>query len=260
MKNYLLLGILAAFLFSCNGSSSSKSELGKEVGNPENILSSFNSWWSYHSKYVKLYERFVAFDAASNVIEKAAFMDSLSTGKFVAIKYITQDSLPQYKLYPVNASTDPSIGLNAKNVYGMDNRNFQMEGKPLPAFDFISLEGDSINATNTKGKVVVMKYWFIGCLPCVQEMPALNKLYDQYADRKDIQFVSLALDTEDKLRQFLKKTEFHYPTVGNQKDYLTKDLNIRVYPTHLIINKAGLVSGVVNNSDALMEIFEREVR
>lgn len=73
-------------------------------------------------------------------------------------------------------------------------KNYQMEGKELPDFNFTDLDGTVYDKETTAGKIVVLKCWFIGCVPCVEEMPALNKLVNQYRNQKDIVFVSLAFD------------------------------------------------------------------
>lgn len=36
-------------------------------------------------------------------------------------------------------------------------------GKKVPKFEFVDLNGHKYNRENTKGKILVMKFWFIGC-------------------------------------------------------------------------------------------------
>lgn len=58
-------------------------------------------------------------------------------------------------------------------------------------------------------------------------------------------FVSLAFDKKKDLKKFLAKKAFDYAVVANQKDYLIKDLEVTSFPTHIVINKKGLVVKVV---------------
>jgi thiol-disulfide isomerase/thioredoxin len=46
-----------------------------------------------------------------------------------------------------------------------------------------------------KGKIVVIKCWYIHCAACIKEFPEVNNLVRKYKDRKDIIFISLAEDT-----------------------------------------------------------------
>ena len=103
-----------------------------------------------------------------------------------------------------------------------------------------------------------MKCWFIHCQRCVQEMPELNKLVQQYKNRKDIIFISLATDTNQELKKFLTKKTFNYSVVPNQKSYITDTLNISTYPTHIIINKKGTISKVVSDYKELSVALKKE--
>ena len=131
-----------------------------------------------------------------------------------------------------------------------------MEGKRLPEYNFIDLNGISYNREDTKGKLLVLKCWFITCKVCVEEFPELNKLVDKYK-KENISFVSLAFDEKDKLVEFLKTKTFKYPTIPLQKDYMAKKLKINQYPTHLIVDSNGVIIKMVNNVKTLSYELDR---
>ena len=134
-----------------------------------------------------------------------------------------------------------------------------MEGTAFPAFDFVDLNGNRYNNANTKGKTIVLKTWFIGCAACVVEFPELNELVEHYEKREDIIFMSLALDDQQALKNFLEKKSFAYQVVANQKIFIGETLNLRNYPTHLIIDKNGIIRRVVNKASEMIEFLEKEV-
>ena len=45
--------------------------------------------------------------------------------------------------------------------------NSDLIGKKVPEFKFTDLNGNEISTENTKGKVVVLNFWFTGCKPCI---------------------------------------------------------------------------------------------
>lgn len=55
-----------------------------------------------------------------------------------------------------------------------------------------------------KGKVVVIDFWFTGCIPCRAEMPYFDRLAETFKDRP-VQFLSVSLDTGDQLMALWKK-------------------------------------------------------
>ena len=121
-----------------------------------------------------------------------------------------------------------------------------MEGNTFPDFNFVELNGRKLGNETILGKIVVLKCWFIKCQQCVEEIPYLNELVNSYKKRKDIEFISFALDDKPKLKEFLVKKKFSYTIIANQKDFIEDKLNIGMYPTHILVNKDGKIVKVVN--------------
>lgn len=111
--------------------------------------------------------------------------------------------------------------------------------KPAPGFDVKTLDGEPLRLNELKGKVVVLNFWYIGCVPCQVEMPSLNKLVEEFK-LGEVIFIGFALDDESRLREFLIKIPFKYKIVGGSSS-IAKQYGASAYPTHIIINKKGLV-------------------
>jgi Thiol-disulfide isomerase and thioredoxins len=62
-------------------------------------------------------------------------------------------------------------------------------------FTFADLTGRSHSLGEYQGKVVVLNFWATWCFPCREEMPMLNKLAPELAER-DVIFLAVALDDE----------------------------------------------------------------
>lgn len=135
---------------------------------------------------------------------------------------------------------------------------------PSPArdFDAVTLKGKHVSLKALQGRIVVLNFWFINCAPCLQEMPGLNQLVDEFRG-KDVVFLSFALDSEKALRQFLKDHEFKYQVVPNAAK-IASSYGVREYPTHIIINAMGhvelsLAGGGKNGKNKLKPVLERLV-
>ncbi len=250
---YIFL-IFLLFSFSCQQSKN----YGDPTIEPAVILKSFNSFWTYLTRYVRPSEDFTALNIGSEVMTKDNFLKLLSTGDYLPLRLNSRDSSIYYKLYKLSDDAEDDIKETIKNWANVHYAHFKMEGHKLPDFDFIDLNGNEFNRETTSGKILILKCWFIGCVPCVQEMPALNKLVDKYKDRKDILFVSLAFDSKKDLQAFLKKTNFGYAVVPDQKNFVVDTLQIQMFPTHLIINKKGLITKVVNNYEEMAYALNKE--
>lgn len=242
------------FLFLClTQSCTHHSNFIVSTQDPEEIFKDANFARYYYS--LKFSEDYSPLDATSKVISKTEFYRAILYNDFVPIK-IDSNNLVYYKLVKANPTKNQMTLIRA--MVNRINVHYQMEGKILPRFDFIDINGKEFSSKNTKGKILVLKFWFIGCLPCVQEMPVVNKIVDQYKDRQDILFISLAFDKKEALQKFLEKTLFKYATVPDQKSYIMDSLQITSFPTHAVINKKGEVVKFVGTSEEMESVLRKE--
>jgi N-acetyl-anhydromuramyl-L-alanine amidase AmpD len=79
-------------------------------------------------------------------------------------------------------------------------------------------------------------------------------MVNQYKNRDDIVFVSLAFDNEADLKTFLLTKPFNYATVSVQKSYFSDTLKISGYPTHYLIDKEGKIVKIVSTAKRLKVI------
>jgi peroxiredoxin len=233
-----------------------------KYGNPEvdpiQIQKDYSSWWTYQSKNIMLSRDFVALDTLSREIPKETFLDQLANSNYIPIRLQSDDVIYYYKLFKIQPNSDTSIkatiNQEAFDVY----KNFKMENTPFPKFSFKDLNGNLVSNETMKGKIVVIKCWYIHCAACIKEFPDVNKLVEKYKDRKDILFVSLAEDTPEQLKVFLARKPLSYSVIPNMKTYMNETLQLNAFPTHFIINKEGLITKVLNNYKSLEVALEKE--
>jgi thiol-disulfide isomerase/thioredoxin len=69
--------------------------------------------------------------------------------------------------------------------------------KPLPAVDIRNENGGPAGLDTLKGKPVLLNLWASWCMPCVAELPALDRLKPAL-DAKGVALVALSLDRAGK--------------------------------------------------------------
>lgn len=125
----------------------------------------------------------------------------------------------------------------------------QAEGaKPAPSLRVTSLRGEELDLAALRGKVVVLNFWFIGCIPCIVEIPGLNQLVEEFKG-KDVVFIAFALDGEKSLRLFLKDKPFNYHIIPESRE-VAKQYDIRAFPAHVIIDKTGNMTHFLTGGSA----------
>jgi peroxiredoxin len=256
MRNYLLLTFL--FVVLALGSCSEKSKFGQPNVDFKTIEKDFIKWWTYHNNNIVLSSDFIAIDNSSKIIDKEVFLKHLTSGDFIPLKLNSKDSLTYYQLFQLDQTASKEISTTIKSASTTSYNYFKMEGKHFPTFDFTDLNGIEYNNENTKGKIIVLKCWFIKCHACIAEFPKLNELAEKYQNRNEIVFIGLALDPKEELNQFLSKKAFSYSVVADQKQFISNNLGISGYPTHFIIDRNGIIKKVVNRAEEMMAALKVE--
>jgi len=111
----------------------------------------------------------------------------------------------------------------------------------LPAFAFADKDGKPVSLADFAGKVVLLNIWATWCVPCREEMPALDKLETKLGGN-DFQVVAVNIDKggSDKAAAFLKETGAdHLVLYTDPTGKLFSTVKTVGMPTTLIIDRRG---------------------
>jgi len=82
---------------------------------------------------------------------------------------------------------------------------------------FIGRYQKLLAAGDFDGHVWLLNFWATWCAPCVEEMPMLSQLQQDYAGR-GLKVVGIALDDADRAREFAAGMGIKYPVLVGQAD------------------------------------------
>ncbi|SHM97670.1 TlpA family protein disulfide reductase [Flavobacterium chilense] len=236
----------------------SQNKFGNPEADPIQIQKNFSDWSAYQSKNIMLSRDFTALDPLSKEISKESFLDQLANGNFIPIRLKSEDTIYYYKLFKIQPNSDTSIKATINQIGFDAYKNYKMEGTAFPPFSFKDLNGNLVTNESMKGKIIVIKCWYIHCTPCIREFPQVNKLTEEYKDRKDILFISLAEDSAAQLKTFLVRKPLSYSVIPDMKVYMNEALQLNSFPTHFILNKEGLIAKVLPNFESLEVALAKE--
>jgi peroxiredoxin len=138
-----------------------------------------------------------------------------------------------------------------KSYSTLEFNHFMLEKQNFPEFNFTDIDGNKYTNSSLKSKKIILKCWFINCTACVAEFPEVNKLIDKYSTRNDFEYLSLAFEENEALRNFLLKKPLKYKVIGNKRSFIEDTLKLNLLPTHYIIDENGKIVKVLNNVNAL---------
>ncbi len=103
-------------------------------------------------------------------------------------------------------------------------------------------DGKTVDTQKWQGKVLVVNFWASWCPPCVEEMPTLDMLQQEFL-QQNVLFVGIGIDSPSNIREFLSSTPVSYPIVigGLEGSNLAKQLGNSqgALPYTIIINAKG---------------------
>ena len=119
------------------------------------------------------------------------------------------------------------------------------EGDVAPVFTGQDLKGISRNLQDHIGKdVIMLDFWSIYCVSCVQEMPKLVELHKKYRDQG---FAAFGIDLDSfsirRVKRFVAGLDYDvsYPIIVDRKREIAGAYKVGVLPTTIFIGKDGKV-------------------
>ena len=115
----------------------------------------------------------------------------------------------------------------------------QAEDFTLPTPD-----GGSFRLSEQRGKVVLVNFWATWCPPCLEEMPAMERLWRRHKDAGFV-LVAISLDTDSrKVPPFVSARRFSFPVALDPKMAIAEKYGVRALPSSFVLDREGTVTGI----------------
>jgi thiol-disulfide isomerase/thioredoxin len=100
-----------------------------------------------------------------------------------------------------------------------------------------------------QGKLLLLDFWYMQCLPCRETMPALNKLHQQYASR-GLEVLGIAIEKgaderkeSDAINKFCSAMQITYRQLVGRSGSLdaAKQFRVTQFPTMMLVSEDGYI-------------------
>lgn len=106
---------------------------------------------------------------------------------------------------------------------------------------FTDLQGNEVNLSDFRDKVVFINLWATWCPPCRAEMPHISELYKKFKDDENTEFLMVALDEDfAKSKKYIAGKKFTFPVVHATYG-LNSSLQSQSIPTTLVVSPDGKI-------------------
>ncbi|OGU23607.1 MAG: thioredoxin [Hydrogenophilales bacterium RIFOXYD1_FULL_62_11] len=115
--------------------------------------------------------------------------------------------------------------------------------RPAPALKLKSLDGQLLDLTQFKGKVVLINFWATWCPPCRREMPSMERLSQAL---KGEAFSVLAVDVgedADTIEAFTSQldTTLGFPILLDTRSHTMQAWKVAGLPTTFLVDRQGRI-------------------
>ncbi|GEM_PF-110118 len=117
-------------------------------------------------------------------------------------------------------------------------------GDEIFDFEAVDIQGKMWNKEALRGKPAVLNFWFVGCAPCIKEMPELNRWVQEYPG---VNFLAVTWNTAEQIEPVVAKTPFLFTHLADNRA-LIRMFAIREYPATILVDPQGVVRGVANGT------------
>jgi peroxiredoxin len=121
------------------------------------------------------------------------------------------------------------------------------KGFLAPDFNLSTTSGETIKLSDLRGQPVLVNLWATWCPPCRAEMPAIEKIYNEY---KDEGLIVLAIDmtyqdTASDIPAFVNEYSLTFPILLDESGNVGTNYQLRSLPSSFFIGRDGIINEVV---------------
>jgi peroxiredoxin len=140
-----------------------------------------------------------------------------------------------------------------------DRSPLPRKGFIAPDFTLETLDGQAITRSDLQGQVVLINFWASWCLPCREEMPAIQQVYEQYRDQG---FVVLAVNLQEEdahVAAFVDQLELTFPVLMDRDGNVFDRYRIMALPSTFFLDRAGVIQSVAVGGPLSQAFIQSEV-
>ncbi len=116
------------------------------------------------------------------------------------------------------------------------------KGVVAPDFTFPDLNGKMVSLSDFRGKVVFLNIWATWCPSCVEEMPSMEKLYQEMKG-EDFEILAVSIDVQGAkiVIPFIEKYKLSFPALIDSGGRIKRLYQTTGVPETFIIDKEGII-------------------
>ncbi len=115
------------------------------------------------------------------------------------------------------------------------------KGQRAPGFSLTTLKGEKLSLSSLAGQVVLIDFWAQWCEPCKHELPELDKLQKEYA-QKGVRILAINIDKQrDNADKLVRMLGLSIDVPLDPAGSVAATYDLPKMPTSYLVDKKGVV-------------------
>ncbi|MCA0983186.1 TlpA family protein disulfide reductase [Halobacillus yeomjeoni] len=116
-------------------------------------------------------------------------------------------------------------------------------GEKAPDFTLETLNGETVNLSELKGKKVFINFWATWCPPCREEMPEMEKFHQEYGDEVEVLAINStgAEKNIEKVESYVQEGGYTFPILLDPDLEMNQIYQAISIPTTYFIGTDGVI-------------------
>lgn len=117
--------------------------------------------------------------------------------------------------------------------------------KKIPNTALITLKGKTVKLHKElqKDNVTILSFWATWCVPCINELDAINEVYEDWKKETNVKIIAVSIDdsrTKRRIKPLVNGKDWNYRILIDKSQELKRALNISLVP-YIIVLKGNVI-------------------
>jgi len=126
-----------------------------------------------------------------------------------------------------------------------------------PNVELKTLKGETVRLSDYVGKKVILNFWATWCPPCKEEVPHMQKIYEEYKNQ-GVEILAVNVTNKDKeeaVVQFVKEHGLTFEVLLDEEGFVGSTYQVLTLPTTYMIDTKGNMVDIIEGpmDEALMK-------
>lgn len=135
------------------------------------------------------------------------------------------------------------------------------EGDSAPDFTAQLVSGEEFSLSQQNDKVILLNFWASWCGPCVEEMPAFEKLAEEYKDEVAVLAVN-CMEDQKTVEKFIKKNGYTFSVAFDEEGSICDKYPSDGIPYTLVIDADGVIQNIfvgALDAEAQYQVYKKAI-